>query len=157
MSLIGFELLAGRSISIQPDAVFSIAVFWNNEKIPTSLGKDTYHRHMLLLPNRRITGTGRIHHVANKNNSSFLLDQTTPCHLFKSPFRSMDTLHINVTTPPTINLEPLYRSVSIRFYKKNKSGTERYHLFLDPLSIIESQVNNFVIDLSHIMPKYIHA
>src|SRR5690625_3667474 len=53
MTLIGFELVARQSISILPDQIFTMCILWGEEKIPSSIGKDTYHSDGMILPNRR--------------------------------------------------------------------------------------------------------
>lgn len=155
MSSIGFELLTERALRILPDSSFSIAIIWNGVKITSSIGKDYYNQHNLILSKRRITATGRLHHLTTKLpffQGTAL--QVSPCRLIPCPTDPLEELKIEITLPQPDMLDPLYRNGSLLFYKESGTKISKYNLYFDPRSIEEIQSNQYVIDLSHIIPKH---
>lgn len=155
MCLIGFELLTERSVRILPNSSFSISILWNGVKIAASVGKDRYNQHSFILPYRRITATGRFHHSTDKlsflQKTSF---QVSPCRLVKCPSVPLEDLKLAINLPQRDTLEPLYRNCSLRFCKKNEDEFTKYTLYLDPRSVEEHSINQYQINLSHLIPRH---
>lgn len=154
MTSIGFELLTERTLQILPNSTFSISILWNGTKIAASVGKDYYHQHSLILPNRRITATGRIHYLKSKMPLLQGASQVSPCRLITCPKDTLEDLQLEINLPPIDSLEPLYRNSSLRFCKKDSSGLTKFTLYFDPRTIEERQTNQYCINLSHLIPRH---
>ncbi|WP_240374246.1 hypothetical protein [Bacillus piscicola] len=155
MTKIGFELVADRSLPVQAGSTFSLSVFWNMEKVYSTVGKDNYHRSGLILPGKRITATGRIHHISESTKSMLASLQAAACHPVQCPSAPLEDLRIELIQPAGELLEPLYRAVRIHLCKKKETCDKQIPLYLDPRSIEETEPNVYLIDLSHFIPKHL--
>src|SRR5699024_6416339 len=100
MSGIGCELISHGGYSVLPDHSFSMKVLWNSIGIPSSTGKDVYHESGLILSNKRIAATGRIHHLSKDTTNWFEPLQTKPASLIEPPDDEPLDLKVEVIVPP---------------------------------------------------------
>ncbi|WP_213020609.1 hypothetical protein [Siminovitchia terrae] len=150
---IGFELMTQRAWTILPDSSFSIAILWNKVKIPSSSGKDIFHEAGMVLPNKILTGTGRIHHISVDTINHFSPLQSQKCRLVSCPKDPPSTLHLNITVPNSSIVNTIYQTSFIKMWKRKDSEIQDTVLYFDPLSVQNIQKSQFEIDLSHSLTK----
>ncbi|HBZ08768.1 MAG TPA: hypothetical protein DEO65_02645 [Bacillus bacterium] len=151
--LIGFELITQRAWTILPGASFSIAIVWNQAKIPSSIGKDIFYKAGMILPNKILTGTGRIHHISDETINAFEPLQSEHCHLVSCPKDPPSTLRLDITVPKSSMVDTIYQTSFIKMWKRKDSVTRDTVLYFDPHSVQNIQKNQFQIDLFYLLKK----
>ncbi|KAB7705603.1 hypothetical protein F9802_13795 [Bacillus aerolatus] len=154
MSLIGFELVSNRALSVLPNYTFSMSILWNKEKLPSSIGKDIYHESGLILPNKRIAATGRMHYLSENTINRFDPFQTAPCLLIKCPSTHPVNLQVEIVLPREGFIEPIDRTTILYFLKKEKGTIKRIPLYFDSSFIQKTQPKQLYVDVSFILPKH---
>lgn len=153
MSLIGFELISKRAWTVLPGHTFSMSILWNKKKIPSSIGRDIYHESGLILPEKRIAATGRIHHLSENTINPFEPLQTASCKLVSRPESPLVDLKIELLVPKKGIMEPIERTTVLYLWRMENNLTKRTVLNLDPQSIQRTPSNQFYMDLSFIITK----
>jgi len=148
---IGFELMTQRAWTILPGAYFSIAVLWNHVKIPSSIGKDVFHDAGMILPNKILTGTGRINYSSEDTTNRFEPLQALPCRLVQCPNDPPVDFRVDIAIPKASLVNTVYQSAFLKMWKRKESKTTHTVLYFDPQSVQNIQMNRFEIDLSHIL------
>ncbi|WP_408010082.1 hypothetical protein ACJROX_07280 [Pseudalkalibacillus sp. A8] len=154
MSNIGFELVANMALPVLPGHAYSIWVMWNGRRLSSSIGKDAYHRDGLILPDRRITATGRIDHQS-ANTSSFGDLQASECRLVPCPSFQPKTILVQLILPKGVSLSPIDRFVRLHFIIEETSQRKKIPLYLDHQSVQELSPEQLQFDLSLLLPKHL--
>lgn len=153
MSLIGFELIAKRAWTILPGHTFSMSILWNKKKIPSSIGRDIYHESGLILPDKRIAATGRIHHLSDHTINHYEPLQTAPCKLICRPDFPLDDLKIELLAPMKGIMEPIHQTAVLFLWIEKNNLLRKTELHLDPQSFERIPPNQYLIDLSFLLGK----
>lgn len=153
MSFIGFELISKRAWSVLPGYTFSMSILWNKKKISSSIGRDIYHESGMILPEKRIAATGRIHHLSENTINRFEPLQTASCKLVSRPESPLADLKIELLVPKKGMMEPIERTSVLYLWQKENNLTKKTVLYLDPQSIQRTPSNQFYMDLSFIITK----
>ncbi|PWW32269.1 hypothetical protein DFO73_101532 [Cytobacillus oceanisediminis] len=153
MSFIGFELISTRAWTVLPGHTFSMCILWNKKKISSSIGRDIYHESGMILPEKRIAATGRIHHLSENTINRFEPLQTASCKLISRPESPLADLKIELLVPNKGIMEPIERTTALYLWQKENNLTKRTVLYLDPQSIQRTPPNQFYMDLSFIITK----
>ncbi|WP_436371697.1 hypothetical protein [Cytobacillus sp. BC1816] len=153
MSFIGFELIAKRAWTILPGHTFSMSILWNKKKIPSSIGRDIYHEPGLILPDKRIAATGRIHHLSENTINHYEPLQTAPCYLICRPEIPLDDLKIELLAPNKGIMEPIHQTAVLCLWSEEKQLLSNTELHLDPQSIEWNPPVQYSIDLSFLLGK----
>ncbi len=154
MRNIGFELIANMALPVLPGHTYSICILLNGQRLSSSIGKDVYPTGGLILPDRRITATGRIHHQST-DPSGFTDFQAGVCQLVSSPSVRPKTIHVQLTLPRGVTLSPIYRSISLHLIIIKTGHRKRIPLYLDGQSVQELSPEQLLIDLSLILLKHL--
>ena len=153
MSFIGFELIAKRAWTVLPGHTFSMSILWNKKKIPSSIGRDIYHEPGLILPDKRIAATGRIHHLSENTINHYEPLQTAPCKLICRPDFPLDDLKIELLAPKKGIMEPIHQTTVLLWWSKENNFINKTELYLDPQSIENNSPDQYFMDLSFILGK----
>ncbi|KON88053.1 hypothetical protein AF332_15355 [Sporosarcina globispora] len=153
MSFIGFELISKRTWTVLPGHTFSMSILWNKKKISSSIGRDIYHESGMILPEKRIAATGRIHHLSENTINRFEPLQTASCKLVRRPESPLDDLKIELSLSKEGIMEPIERTTVLYLWQKENNLTKKTVLYLDPQSIERTPSNHFYMDLSFITTK----
>ncbi|WP_144460642.1 hypothetical protein [Siminovitchia fortis] len=146
---IGVELMTQRAWTILPGASFTITILWDQVKMPSSIGKDIFYEAGMILPDKILTGTGRIHHISEVTINRFEPLQSKHCRLVSCPKDSPSTLHLDITVPKSGMVDTIYQTTFIKMWKRKDSATQNTVLYFDPQSVQHIRNNQFQIDLSH--------
>ncbi|RBP96174.1 hypothetical protein DFO70_102501 [Cytobacillus firmus] len=153
MSFIGFELIAKRAWTILPGHTFSMSILWNKKKMPSSIGRDIYHEPGLILPDKRIAATGRIHHLSENTINHYEPLQTAPCNLICRPEIPLDDLKIELLAPNKGIMEPIHQTAVLFLWSEENQLLSKTELHLDPQSIEWNPPVQYSIDLSFLLGK----
>ena len=154
MSFIGFELIAKRAWTILPGHTFSMSILWNKKKIPSSIGRDIYHEPGLILPDKRIAATGRIHHLSDHTINHYEPIQTAPCKLIRRPDFPLDDLKIELLAPKKKGImEPFHQTAVLFLWREENHLLSKTELHLDSQSIEWNPPDQYFIDLSFLLSK----
>ncbi|MCM3530198.1 hypothetical protein AADC60_15965 [Cytobacillus pseudoceanisediminis] len=153
MSFIGFELIAKRAWTVLPGHTFSMSVLWNKKKIPSSIGRDIYHQTGLILPDKRIAATGRIHHLSEHTINHYEPLQTAPCKLICRPDFLLDDLKIELLAQKKGIMEPFHQTAVLFLWSEENNLLSKTELHLDPQSIERNPPDQYFIDLSFLLGK----
>jgi hypothetical protein len=153
MSFIGLELIAKRAWTILPGNTFSMSILWNKKKIPSSIGRDIYHESGLILPDKRIAATGRIHHLSDHTINHFEPLQTAPCKLICRPDFPLDDLKIELHAPMKGIMEPIHQTAVLFLWRGETNHIRKTELHLDPNSFEKKRPDQYFIDLSFLLGK----
>ncbi|MDM5225040.1 hypothetical protein QUF73_02340 [Cytobacillus sp. NJ13] len=153
MSFIGFELIAKRAWTVLPGHAFSMSIQWNKKKIPSSIGRDIYHEPGLILPDKRIAATGRIHHLSDSTINHYEPLQTAPCKLICRPVFPLDDLKIELLAPKKGIMEPIHQTAVLFLWSEENNLLSKTELHLDPQSIERNPRDQYFIDLSFLLGK----
>ncbi len=125
------------------------------KKIPSSIGKDIYHESGIILPDKRIASTGRIHYMSENTINRFETLQSAPCKLVKSPLTSPTDLRIELSFPNEEVIKLVDRMSLLYFWKQETDTTTktRTHLYLEPQSINSIHSHRFLMNISHFITK----
>lgn len=148
MIRIGFELVTCQTVSVLPNYVFTMSILWGEQKIPSSIGKDVYHAEGLILPNKRLAATGRIHHLTVHELRSFGLAQTAPCHPIPIPSSVSKPIKVELLLPPGNKLEPIDRKVFALLVKHESDSMKSIPIYLDPQSVHMIEPTQIHLDIS---------
>ena len=132
-----------------------MSILWGNHKIPSSIGKDVYHSEGLILPDKRLAATGRIHHLTINELRSFSTVQTAPSHPCTIPASRPDQLKVDVHLPTGTKTGPMDRNLYIVFIKQDADTSQKIPLYLDPQAVISVQPCHIQLDVSHILSFYL--
>lgn len=152
---IGFELMAQRTWTILPGASFTNVILWDSEKIPCSVGKDVFHDAGMVLPDKILTGTGRINHSSEGTINRFEPLQSKPCRLVPTPKDPPSTLHLEISVPKAGLVNTVYQTTFIKMWKKKDGRVDSAMLYFDPHSVQYVRQNLILIDLSHAIKRNI--
>ncbi|MFD1706535.1 hypothetical protein ACFSCZ_07175 [Siminovitchia sediminis] len=150
---IGFELMTQRAWTILPGASFTIAIIWDQVKIPSSIGKDIFYEGGIILPDKILTGTGRIHHISENTINRFEPLQSTHCRLIPFPKDPPSTFILDITVPKPEMANTIYQTSFIKMWQRKDHVIQDTNLYFDPFSVQHIQSNIFQIDLSYILFK----
>ncbi|WP_221563038.1 hypothetical protein [Alkalihalobacillus sp. TS-13] len=153
MNHIGFEVLAMMALPILPGHTYSICILWDEQRLSSSIGKDVYHQGGLILPGRRITATGRIHHQS-ADTTGFAQMESAGSHLGSCPSSQPETIQVQLTLPKGVSLFPIDRSIGLHFIIEESQNRKVIPLFLDYQSVQEVETGCLHFDLSLILPKH---
>ncbi|MCS0674524.1 hypothetical protein [Cytobacillus firmus] len=153
MSFIGFELIANRAWTVLPGHTFSMSILWNKKKIPSSIGRDIYHEPGLILPDKRIAATGRIHHLSENTINHYEPLQTAPCKLICRPDFLLDDLKIELLVQKNGIMEPFHQTAVLFLWSEENNLLSKTELHLDPQSIERNPPDQYFIDLSFLLGK----
>ncbi|UOE53562.1 hypothetical protein [Cytobacillus oceanisediminis] len=153
MSFIGFELIAKRAWTVLPGHTFSMSILWNKKKIPSSIGRDIYHEPGLILPDKRIAATGRIHHLSENTINHYEPLQTAPCNLICRPEFPLEDLKIELLAPKKGIMEPIHQTAVLLLWSKENNLIRKTELHLDPQSIESNPPYQYFMDLSFLLGK----
>ncbi|MBX9975138.1 hypothetical protein [Cytobacillus firmus] len=153
MSFIGFELIAKRAWTVLPGHTFSMSILWNKKKIPSSIGRDIYHEPGLILPDKRIAATGRIHHLSESTINHYEPLQSEPCKLICRPDFPLDDLKIELLAPKKGIMQPIHQTAVLFWWRKENNIIKNTELHLDPQSIESNPPGQYFMDLSFLLGK----
>ncbi|USK47982.1 hypothetical protein LIT38_15505 [Bacillus sp. CMF12] len=153
MSFIGFELIAKRAWTILPGLTFSMSILWNKKKIPSSIGRDIYHEPGLILPDKRIAATGRIHHLSENTINHYEPLQTAPCKLICRPDFPLDDLKIELLAPKKGIMEPIHQTTALFLWSEENNLLRKTELHLDPQLTEWNPPDQYFMDLSFLIGK----
>lgn len=153
---IGFELVTERTWTILPNSSFSIAIVWDNKKIPSSIGKDIYYTDGMVLPNKTLTGTGRIHHLSESTINHFESLQAPSCQLIKAPDTPPHNLQVEISVPSANLLHTIYQTTLLRFWtmKETSSKKRAINIFPEGNLVQSIQSKQHLMGVSHIIDKF---
>ncbi|URM34809.1 hypothetical protein LLY41_10695 [Cytobacillus firmus] len=123
------------------------------KKIPSSIGRDIYHESGLILPDKRITATGRIHYLSDHTRNHYEPLQTAPCKLISRPDFPLDDLKIELLAPMKGIMEPIHQTAVLFLWGEENNLLRKTELHLDPQSIKKIPPDQYLIDLSFLLGK----
>lgn len=150
---IGFELITQRAWTILPGASFLIWILWDNVKIVSSIGKDIFYEAGMILPEKILTGTGRINYMSEETLNRFELLQSKPCRLISCPKHPAATLHLEIIVPTATSVDTIYQTTFIKMWQRKENNTRNTVLYFDPHSVHTINQKRFLIDLSPMLKK----
>ncbi|GAB7387780.1 hypothetical protein BSNK01_16170 [Bacillaceae bacterium] len=146
MIAIGLELITERGLSMTPGDTFSLAIHWNKQKIPASIGHDVYHLRGLILPGKRLAATGRFHH-SSEDAGSFFFRETAPCLPVVPPGTIPKHLGAEIVFPERLlRADRLDRIACLQFIKKEGDCVQRLPFYFEPFSLRVIEPNKVFVD-----------
>lgn len=154
---IGFELYSNQAFSVLPGNTFSLSILQKGKRIATSLGKDVYHMDRMILPNKRIAATGRIHYLSTNTTNPYEALQSTPC--CPVPYAEHDpiSLVIDLSVPNEKLKDHLTKTCYLHFIRHIHYKKLLIPLYLDPESFQSLSPTQLHLDISTQIQKYIKA
>ncbi|KAA9030660.1 hypothetical protein [Niallia endozanthoxylica] len=152
---VGFELFTNQVLSVMPGDCFSMVIIQQGKKWASSAGKDVYHVDRLILPNKRIAATGRIHYLSTSTTNSYEALQTIPC----IPIPLSDKERPNMGVALAVSNEKLAAQMKkisyLSFVMQHSKGDIRVPLYLDPHAFKTISSTEFHLDLSRQLEKHL--
>ncbi|WP_428908090.1 hypothetical protein [Niallia sp. Krafla_26] len=135
ITAIGFELVSYQAIPMLPGHTFVISVKQKDGKTLLSTGKDVYHSNGLVLSNKRITATGRLHHLPERNSLFNGSLETIACIPMEILLENPLDIWIDLRTPNEKITSQLKQTAYIYFIKQVDQNFNQVPLYFEPTSV----------------------
>ncbi|WP_338448534.1 hypothetical protein R4Z09_20245 [Niallia oryzisoli] len=155
MISIGFELFAHQALAVLPGYHFSMYIIQQGKKWASSAGKDVYQVDRLILPNKRIAATGRIHHLSTITTNSYEPLQSIPCVPIPYPDQKRPNLGLALTISNEKLAAQMKKISFLHFVIQDAKDEIRVPLYLDPHAFKTISPTDFHLDISGQIEKHI--